>query len=128
MCGILKDLGSFMQKIRALNFVYGNLNRASWRFKKNRVLNDKTITLPDNKMIEFYITKKESYADLKILFLSLSFTFNCSTPKIWLIILPSCLYTFPCKLVTRILVLDQENFYLIFLSILITRLLDNVWM
>lgn len=49
--------------------VFG-LNRASWRFKKNRVLNDKTITLPDNKMIEFYITKKEGYADLKIPFLS----------------------------------------------------------
>ena len=24
MCGILKDLGSFIQKIRALNFVYGS--------------------------------------------------------------------------------------------------------
>ena len=31
MCGILKDLGSFMQKIRDMNFVYGSvwLNRAS---------------------------------------------------------------------------------------------------
>lgn len=43
-------------------------SRTSWRFKKNRVLNDKTITLPDNKMIEFYVTKKEFYADLKIPF------------------------------------------------------------
>ena len=42
--------------------------------------------------------------------------------KIWLLILPSSCYTFPCKLV-----LDQDNFKMISLSILITCLLVNEW-
>ena len=46
----------------------------------------------------------------------------------WLLILPSSFYAFPCNLVKKNLVLHQEsNFYLIILSILITCLLDNVW-
>ena len=35
--------------------------------------------------------------------------FNPLTPKIWLIILPSCCFTFPCRLVMRIWVLDQDK-------------------
>ena len=33
---------------------------------------------------------------------TLSFDFNPLTPKIWLLILPSSCYTFPCELVTQI--------------------------
>ena len=54
--------------------------------------------------------------------------FSPLTPKIWLLILPSSCYTFPCKLVTRIFCSIRDNMlYLISLSILTTCLLDNVW-
>ena len=49
-------------------------------------------------------------------------------PKIWLLILPSlCFVSF--KISYKNLALDQDyNFHLISLSILITSLLDNVWL
>ena len=55
--------------------------------------------------------------------------FNPLTPKIWLVILFSSCYTYPCRLVMRIWLLDQDNnFYLISLNILISCLLNNVSM
>ena len=53
--------------------------------------------------------------------------YNPLTPKIGLLILSSSYHTFPCKLVTRILEQDQDNFYLISLSIIITCFLGNVY-
>ena len=53
---------------------------------------------------------------------------NPQTPMIWLLILPSSCYTFPCKLVFENLVLNQDSsFYMISFNILITCLLNNVW-
>ena len=49
------------------------------------------------------------------------FFFNPSTPKIWLLVLPSSCYTFPRKLVLRIWCkIEAKKFYLIGLDILIT--------
>ena len=49
-------------------------------------------------------------------------------PRIRLLILLSSCCTFRCKLVARILFLDQDNhIYLIHLSILMTCLLDSGW-
>lgn len=74
---------------------------------------------------------KDRYNKVK-LFLSrhkfLSVKFNTFTPKIWLfILLSSCCC---CKKSNyQNLVLNQDNeFYLISLSTLITRLLENVWL
>ena len=51
------------------------------------------------------------------------------TPKIWSVILFSSCYTYPCRLVMRIWLLDQDNnFYLKSLNILISCLLNNVSM
>ena len=47
---------------------------------------------------------------------------------IWLLILPSSCYTFPFKLVFETLVLNQDSsFYLTSFNILITCLLNNIW-
>ena len=55
------------------------------------------------------------------------FTFNPLTPKIWLLILPSCCYTFPCQVDYKNLVFNQGNkLYLMSLSILVTCFLCNV--
>ena len=43
-----------------------------------------------------------------------------------MLILPCSCYTFPCKLVTNLL-LDQDHFYLRGWSNLNTYLLDSVW-
>ena len=55
------------------------------------------------------------------------FTFNPLTPKIWLLIIPSGCYTFPCQVDYKNLVFNQGNkLYLMSLSILVTCFLCNV--
>ena len=75
-------------------------------------------SVPINWLVAPLLSKAESD-------ISQTVAFN---PKIWLLILPSSCYSFPCKLVNENLVLDQDSSsYLISLNILITCLLNNVW-
>ena len=103
----------------ATRFTVPNSN--SWK-ETEKDENQWTLGIIDIR-VNLYITKVP--INQQLLWSTGTF-FKPLIPKIWLLILSSCCYTIPCKLVTRIWSKITIKF-LISLSILINRLLENKW-
>ena len=107
---------------RGANFQNGYLILFQWYKRRNK---------HDKKKSKCVIQKMLNILSMELLFSKqtlryqvFAYLINPSPPKIWLSILPSSYYTFPCKIDYMNLVFNQGNkLYLMSLSILTTCLL-----